>query len=69
MNLIVIGEVGDIAAKIVGFEAQVALERLGQARLVVVSFRRLDRQPQKLEGSIDPTVVELEIRMFSNDGV
>ena len=48
VDLIVIRIVGYEPPEIVGVQPDLPGEYLGQARFVVVSFRGLDRQPQKI---------------------
>ena len=69
LDLIVVGVVVDVTQIVVDVGAQVVAECLGDAGLVVVALRRLDRELAGNPGLMNETSKEFDSRMFSKDGV
>ena len=69
VDLIVVRKVVDEPAKIVGIQPEFLKKALVKPSFVVVSFRRLNGQLERDGDSRPAAAVELESRMFSNEGV
>ena len=68
-NLVVIRIVVNQPAIVIRVQTKFAEDRFGQTRFVIISFGGFDRQAEKICGVEESIAVELESRMFSNDGV